>query len=89
MNALILLSALVGPCEGGQCAVTVETGAGISVDVQVEATHAEARRAPVRTRIARREAMPVRRWHPRAMRSRIARLREARPVRRVLGRRCR
>lgn len=81
MNALILLSALtVGPCENGQCDVTVATSAGISVAVQIEAEHAKAR-TPVRTAVRfAKERRPVR--------TRIARLREAKPVRRLLGRRC-
>lgn len=80
MFELILLSALTaGPCEGGQCAVTVATSAGISVAVQTEAEYAKASRAPVRKVVSVVcERRPVR--------TRIARLREGRPVRRVLGR---
>ena len=84
MNALILLIAMpLGQCEGGQCAVTVATSAGISVDVQVEAEHKA--RTPVRKAVSTiRERKPVR--------TRLARLRENKPVRTRLlrlGRRCR
>ena len=77
MNCLILLTALVGQCEGGQCDVPTLT-AGISVDVQMEAEH-KARRTPVRKAVSVvKERRPVR--------TRIARLRHNKPVRRVLGR---
>ena len=78
MNALIVMTALMGQCEGGQCDVPTFT-AGMSVDVQIEAEHAKARRTPVRKAV---RFVQVRQ----PVRTRLARLRENKPVRRVLGR---
>ena len=64
MNSLILLSALMGPCDAVECTVDV------AVNVEVKALPTPIRKAvrfvrnhkPVRTRFARlREAKPVRR----------------------------
>ena len=64
MYSLILLSALMGPCDAAECAVDV------AVNVEVKARPTPIRKAvrfvrdrkPVRTQIARlREVRPVRR----------------------------